>query len=46
MLKICLVLWEFESQYAYKRYVYKKTCTYIFTIMAIAFSPKLSHFSE
>ena len=26
MLKICLVFWESEHQYAYKRYAYKKTC--------------------
>ena len=27
MLKICLVFWESEPQYAYKRYAYKKkTC--------------------
>ena len=24
MLKICLVFWESEPQYAYKRYTYKK----------------------
>ena len=24
MLKICLVVWKSEPQYAYKRYVYKK----------------------
>ena len=28
MLKICLVFWESEPQYAYKRYAYKKTCNY------------------
>ena len=29
MLKICLVFWESEPQYAYKRYAYKKqTCTH------------------
>ena len=27
MLQICLVFWESEPQYAYKRYAYKKTCT-------------------
>ena len=27
MLKICLVFWESEPQYAYKRYAYKKTYT-------------------
>ena len=27
MLKICLVFWESDPQYAYKRYAYKKTCT-------------------
>ena len=26
MLKICLVFWEPEPKYAYKRYAYKKTC--------------------
>ena len=26
MLQICLVFWESEPQYAYKRYAYKKTC--------------------
>ena len=26
MLKICLVFWKSEPQYAYKRYAYKKTC--------------------
>ena len=26
MLKICLVFWESEPQYAYKRYAYKKKC--------------------
>ena len=25
MLKICLVFWKSEPQYAYKRYAYKKT---------------------
>ena len=29
MLKICLVFWESEPQYAYKRYAYKKTCILI-----------------
>ena len=24
MLKICIVFWESEPQYAYKRYAYKK----------------------
>ena len=24
MLKVCLVFWEYEPQYAYKRYAYKK----------------------
>ena len=24
MLKMCLVFWKFEPQYAYKRYAYKK----------------------
>jgi len=28
MLKICLVFWESEPQYAYKRYAYKKTNMY------------------
>ena len=28
MLKICLVFWESEPQYAYQRYAYKKkTCS-------------------
>ena len=27
MLKICLVFWESEPQYAYKRYAYEKTCS-------------------
>ena len=26
MLEICLISWESEPQYAYKRYAYKKTC--------------------
>ena len=26
MLKICLVFWTCEPQYAYKRYALKKTC--------------------
>ena len=26
MLKICLVFWESEPQYTYKRYAYKKIC--------------------
>ena len=26
LLIICLVFWESEPQYAYKRYAYKKTC--------------------
>ena len=29
MLEICLVLWKSEPQYAYKRYAYKKKCTYL-----------------
>ena len=28
MLKICLVFWESEPQYAYKRFAYKKTCRF------------------
>ena len=28
MLKICLVFWESEPQYAYKRYAYKKKNMY------------------
>ena len=27
MLRICLVFWKSEPQYAYKRYAYKKTYT-------------------
>ena len=27
VLKICLVFWKSEPQYAYKRYAYKKTST-------------------
>ena len=37
MLKICLVFWESEPQYAYKRYAYKKTtcsCTAVFKLHA------------
>ena len=26
MLKICLVFWKSEPQYAYKRYAHEKTC--------------------
>ena len=26
MFEICLVFWESQPQYAYKRYAYKKTC--------------------
>ena len=26
MLRVCLVFWKSEPQYAYKRYAYKKTC--------------------
>ena len=26
LLKICLVFWKSEPQYAYKHYAYKKTC--------------------
>ena len=26
MLKICLVIWKSEPQYAYRRYAYEKTC--------------------
>ena len=29
MLKICLVFWESEPQYAYKRYAYKKKHVYL-----------------
>ena len=28
MLKICLVFWKSEPQYAYKRYAYKKKHVY------------------
>ena len=28
MLKICLVFWESEPQYAYKRYAYKRKNMY------------------
>ena len=30
MLKICLVFWKSEPQYAYKRYAYKKKHVVIF----------------
>ena len=26
MLKLCLVIWISEPEYAYKRYAYRKTC--------------------
>ena len=34
MLKICLVFWKSEPQYAYKRYAYKKNmyCTSSFLV--------------
>ena len=41
MLKICLVFWESEPQYAYKRYTYKKTMYPSFdgcTIFALLFT--------
>ena len=31
MLKICLVFWDSEPQYAYKRYAYKKNMYFIRT---------------
>ena len=34
MLKICLVFWKPESQYAYKRYAYKKTCNLKLELLA------------
>ena len=39
MLKICLVFWESEPQYAYKRYAYKKK--HVFDFMANSFLEKL-----
>ena len=36
MLKICLVFWESEPQYAYKRYAYKKNM-YPLTIGSLLF---------
>ena len=36
MLRICLVFWKSEPQYAYKRYAYKKkTCTIDLTLLNI-----------
>ena len=32
MLKICLVFWESEPQYAYKRYAYKKKNMYVINL--------------
>ena len=37
MLKICLVFWESEPQYAYKRYAYKKNMYFIFLPHTVAF---------
>ena len=37
MLKICLVFWTSEPQYAYKRYAYKKTCTRSKVLMSTTF---------
>ena len=39
MLKICLVFWESEPQYAYKRYAYKKTCTCILLHQSLPLEP-------
>ena len=33
MLKICLVFWKSEPQYAYIRYTNKKTCMLIYVIL-------------
>ena len=33
MLKICLVFWESEPQYAYKRYAYKKKHVFLKKMM-------------
>ena len=33
MLKICLVFWESEPQYAYKRYAYKKNILSMLQLM-------------
>ena len=35
MLKICLVFWKSEPQYAYKRYAYEKKHVYTFNIEQI-----------
>ena len=38
MLKICLVFWESEPLYAYKRYAYKKTC--IVSVFSLFMHPR------
>ena len=41
MLKICLVFWKSEPQYAYKRYAYKKTCMFLlsrYTLFKLKFA--------
>ena len=46
MLKICLVFWKSEPQYAYKRYAYKKTCIpLIVTVEAVRPQQKISYLS-
>ena len=35
MLKICLVFWKSESQYAYKRYAYKKHELHLKTLLLL-----------
>ena len=37
MLKICLVFWESEPQYAYKPYAYKKKHVYVKTLFVDRF---------
>ena len=39
MLRLCLVFWKSEPQYAYKRYAYKKNNMYIllFSMMVNAY---------
>ena len=39
MLRICLVFWESELHYAYKRYAYKKTCSFISRDTSLSTSP-------
>ena len=46
MLKICLVFWKSEPQYAYKRYAYKRKNMYAWGVSDLPLPICMSRFSK